>query len=237
MKVGVVTPYYGEPVEWLRACNDSVARQTHPCTHIMVADGAPFAEIDSWPADHIVLPENHDDFGSTPRLIGSNHAIALGCDAIAYLDADCWYREDHVATLVDLLISTGAGFASSGRMLCRPDGSVMRPCPEIDPDHFVDTNCMIVGRAGFPTVAMWGRIPSYGHVIGDRIMLHYFIESGIGRAHSPLPSVYYRAKRPGVYRAINEPIPEGLEVPPDYAAGHRQWEADGFPSLQWSAPK
>ena len=199
----------------------------------MVSDGAPSTEVASWSVDHIVLPSSHGDFGSTPRLIGSIHAISRGCDAIAFLDGDCWYRADHLESLVALASQTSAGFLSSGRMLCRVDGSNMRPCPEIDPEHFVDTNCMMVTRRGFPTLAMWVLMPSYGHAIGDRIMLYHFKQSGITRAHSGLPSVNYRAKHAGVYRSIGEPPPDALEQPPDYPEAHRRWEADGFPSLRW----
>ncbi|MCW9040229.1 MAG: tetratricopeptide repeat protein, partial [Rhodospirillales bacterium] len=45
VKVAVITPYYGEDLEILKRCHDSVATQTHPCTHFMVADGRPKAEI------------------------------------------------------------------------------------------------------------------------------------------------------------------------------------------------
>lgn len=41
MKIAVVTPYHGEPEEWLRQCHDSVRGQTMACQHIMVADGRP----------------------------------------------------------------------------------------------------------------------------------------------------------------------------------------------------
>jgi glycosyltransferase involved in cell wall biosynthesis len=232
MKIAVVTPYYNEPSNWLAACNESVRGQTHGCLHVMVADGAPRAEVDAFNADHIVLPRSHNDWGATPRLIGCYHAIGLGCDAVAFLDADCWYRRDHIESLVTLFSSTGASLVSSGRMLCRLDGSEMRACPLIDPEKFIDTNCMMVARQGFPVLAYWVLMPNYGHVIGDRIMLYHFKRAGLQHAHTGLPTVYYRAKNERLYGAIGEPAPVDLEPAPDYASAHRQWEAEGNPSLR-----
>jgi hypothetical protein len=77
-------------------------RQSHACLHVIVADGFPREEVVRWPADHVILPREHSDIGSTPRLIGCYHAIGLGYDAVAFLDADNWYRDDHVAALVRL---------------------------------------------------------------------------------------------------------------------------------------
>jgi len=53
MRVAVITPYCGEPIEFLQQCHDSVAAQTHPCLHVMVADGQPLVEIDDWDVDHV----------------------------------------------------------------------------------------------------------------------------------------------------------------------------------------
>ncbi|MEI9963395.1 MAG: glycosyltransferase [Caulobacteraceae bacterium] len=115
LRVAVVTPYFKEPLELLRQCHLSVARQTYPCLHVMVADGFPQAALDGWQIDHLTLPRPHGDIGSTPRLVGCYHAIGLGFDAVAFLDADNWYREDHVETLVRLHERTGAAS-------CRPAG-------------------------------------------------------------------------------------------------------------------
>ncbi|MDP9413866.1 MAG: hypothetical protein M3Q08_07205 [Pseudomonadota bacterium] len=71
MKVAVVTPYYREPLETLERCHESVRRQPHSCTHFMVADGHPRAEVNSWPdVQHFALPVSHGDYGNTPRSIG-----------------------------------------------------------------------------------------------------------------------------------------------------------------------
>jgi hypothetical protein len=227
LRVAVITPYFRESLDLLRRCHDSVAAQTHPAMHVMVADGHANAAVDGWPVEHVRLPRAHGDIGSTPRLVGCYHAIGLGVDAVAFLDADNWYRDDHVARLVALCERTGAAFVSSGRMLCRLDGSVMAPCPNTDPERFVDTSCMFFARRGFPVLAWWGLMPPYAHVIGDRVMLHYVKQAKLKRAHSPDPTVFYRCGRAGIYRRLGEPVPDGVTEPPDYASGLRQWVRDG----------
>ena len=71
--------------------------------HVLVADGCPQPKINQWQAEHVQLPRSHGDIGSTPRLIGCYHAIGLGVDAVAFLDADNWYREDHISNLLEAI--------------------------------------------------------------------------------------------------------------------------------------
>ena len=99
-RVAVITPYYKEPLAQLRQCHESVRAQSVPCLHVLVADGHRRRRINHWQAEHVRLPRSHGDIGSTPRLIGSYHAIGLGVDAVAFLDADNWYGPDHIANLL-----------------------------------------------------------------------------------------------------------------------------------------
>jgi len=231
VKVAVVTPYYQEPLEWLLKTHESVLAQSYACRHVLVADGFPRKELSGWDVDHVLLPKAHGDIGSTPRLIGAYHAIGLGFNAIAFLDADNWYAPDHIAGLVKLAQSVDAGFVSSGRWLCRIDGSLMKVCPNTNPDLFIDTNCMMFMRSAFPLLAQWVLMPSYGHVIGDRIMYHAVRQSGVRRAHSENPTVFYRCSKAGIYRVLGEPIPPGVVEPPNYSVAFRRWVEDGNPPL------
>jgi glycosyltransferase involved in cell wall biosynthesis len=231
MRVAVVTPYYREPLETLRHCQLSVARQTYPCSHVMVADGFPNPALDDWAIDHIRLPRPHFDIGSTPRLVGSYHAIGLAADAIAFLDADNWYRDDHIEKLVELHKRTGASFLSSGRMLCRIDGSVMAPCPHTDPEKFIDTSAMMFTRDAFFILAQWCLMPPYAHLIGDRVMLYHVKAAGVKRAHSGECSLFYRCCREGIYRDLGQAIPPGVSPMPNYTEAFSQWVASGFPAL------
>ena len=198
---------------------------------VMVADGYPLAALDEWDIDHVKLPRCHADIGSTPRLIGSVHAVGLGVDAVAFLDADNWYRPDHIEKALEVQRKAGADFVSTGRMLCRLDGSEFGPCPTTHPDRFIDTSCMMLMRGAFPLLSYWTLMPSYAHVIGDRVMLHHIRQSGVIRAHSPEPSVHYRCGKDGPYRYLGEPVPPGVVPPPDYATAEARWVADGYPPL------
>ena len=231
-RVAVVTPYYKESLALLEQCHESVINQSEPCLHVLVADGNPRPRINRWQAEHVRLPRSHNDIGSTPRLIGSYHAIGLGVEAVAFLDADNWYGPDHIASLLETMQKEHADFVSSNRTLCRLDGSVMGPCPLTDPERFIDTNAMLFGRGAFPQLHHWVLMPSYGHLIGDRVMLHHLKASGLRRCHVNQASVYYRCAKEGLYRQMGEEISEDVQGRPNYEASFQQWEDSGFPPLR-----
>jgi len=229
--VAVITPYFKEPLDLLWQCHRSVLAQDYPCLHVLVADGEPQAALDAWQAHHVVLPKAHGDIGSTPRLVGSFHAIGLGVEAVAFLDADNWLHPGHISRLMLARAETGAAFLSSSRMLCRLDGSVMGPCPLIDPKRFIDTNCMLFAKEAFSLLHHWVLMPDYGHLIGDRIMLHHVRNSGVKCQHVDEPSVFYRCGKPGLYRQMGEEPPVGIPARPDYEASFQRWLADGHSPL------
>lgn len=230
-RIAVITPYYSEDLGLLRQCHRSVLDQTMPCLHVLVADGRPRRRLSLWDAHHVVLPASHCDIGSTPRLIGAYHAIGLGVEAVAFLDADNWYAPDHIASLMSAREREGAAFVSSSRLLCRLDGSPMGPCPLTDPDRFIDTNCMLFGREAFPLLHHWVLMPDYGHLIGDRILLQHVHASGLPRCHVSAASVYYRCGKEGLYQQLGEPLPPGVSPRPDYESALDRWVADGHPPL------
>ena len=229
--VAVITPYFEESLDLLWQCHRSVLAQDYPCLHVLVADGKPRAAVDDWQAHHVVLPKAHGDIGSTPRLIGSFHAIGLGVEAVAFLDADNWFHPGHISALMRARAESGAAFLSSSRMLCRLDGSEMGPCPLIDPERFIDTNCMLFAKEAFHLLHHWVLMPDYGHLIGDRIMFHHVRESGVKCQHVNEPSVFYRCGKPGLYRQMGEEPPAGIPARPDYEASFQRWLADGNPPL------
>ena len=198
----------------------------------MVADGLPRSEVGSWDVEHVVLPRSHADYGSTPRLIGSFHAVGLGFDGIAFLDADNWYRPDHLQILLELHRRTGASFLSSSRLLCRLDGSVMGPCRTSDGEQFVDTSCMLLMRPAFGVLANWCLMPDYAQVISDRVFLYLAKAAALTFAHSPEASVYYRCSKAGAYKRFGETPPEGVRPPPDYSTAFQRWVAEGNSPLE-----
>ena len=90
---------------------------------------------------------------------------------------------------------------------------------------------MLFGKRAFHQLHHWVLMPSYGHLIGDRIMLNHVRRSNLQRHHLNQGSVFYRCAKEGLYRQMGEVIPEGVQPRPDYEASFRQWEADGQPPL------
>ena len=124
-----------------------------------------------------------------------------------------------------------ADFVSSSRTLCRLDGTVMGQCALTDPERFIDTNAMLFGRGAFPQLHHWVLMPSFGHLIGDRVMLHHLKASGLKRVHLNQASVFYRCAKEGLYRQMGEAVPAGVQARPDYEASFKQWEEAGYPKL------
>jgi len=221
MKVAVITPYYNTPDEWLHKCYESVKAQTHPCTHILVADGCSQNLPESWDVQHIRLPVNHADYGDTPRGVGSVLAISQGFDAIAYLDSDNWFYPEHISTLVDLHQKTGAAVITSARNLHRLDGSFLNKCPEVDGIKFVDTNCYFLTRPAFKLVQLWWliddiynlndvlKIGKNLHSIADKVIWSEVLFSKLSHAHSEKASVAYRTGFLSHYEMFGELSPAG----------------------------
>jgi glycosyltransferase involved in cell wall biosynthesis len=225
LKVAVVTPYYQERQDWLLHCHESVANQSYPCTHIMVADGFPNDMVARLGVLHIVLPRRHRDYGDTPRAIASLSAISLGFDAIAYLDADNWYYPDHIASLVDLHEKTRAAVCSSARHFHRTDGSLVGLCLNCDGESFVDTSCLFLTQPAFSIVPLWTLMPNYAHAIDDRVMWYYIKQSGLSRAHTGQPTLAYRMSNYGFYHSFGEePPPDVTKDGSDVTQALRLWE-------------
>ena len=211
MKVAVVTPYFNTRPEWLRQCHESVMAQTFPCTHILVADGRPLDMVDKFAAQHVRLSVNCDDYGNTPRGIGSVLAVSQGFDAIAYLDADNWFYPEHIATMVELQQNSGASVVTSARNLHRLDGSLLGLCPHVDGNSFIDTSCFFLTRTAFILLPVWWCIPSHLHAIGDRVLWGNVQYLKLSHAHSTSVTVAYRTAFIEHYQKFNETPPEGAK--------------------------
>jgi glycosyltransferase involved in cell wall biosynthesis len=213
MRAAVVTPYYNEPIEVLKRCHDSVLAQTHADTfHVMVSDGAPCDEIDSWSNVVHIRSSHNGDYGDTPRAIGALIASAKGADAITLLDADNWFDPDHVEKLSGLQRQTNAQVVTGTRTLIRMDGSVMGVCNESDGRNFNDTNCYLIMKDAFPVFGAWGfKDPKHG-IVGDRIFWNAIQRMGYRRSHCMEPTVNYMTSFAFHYQVYNEPIPEGAKI-------------------------
>jgi glycosyltransferase involved in cell wall biosynthesis len=209
MRVAVVTPYFRERDDVLRQCLDSVAAQTYPVAHILVADGFPSDWASRAVSHHIVLPgTGHADNGNLGRAIGSAIAVTEGFDAIALLDADNWYRPDHISSLVSLHQETKAALCTASRSLHRMDGSLLAAHDgESDGARFADTSCLLYLREAFALLPLWGQMPRQFGPICDRIMWAAIQSRKINTAHSGLPTVAFRSCYCNHYRQPGEVPP------------------------------
>ena len=158
MRVAVITPYFRESEDWLGQCHESVRAQSHPCTQIFVADGRPSRFVNELDAQHIVLRRGNGDFGDTPRALGALSAAGQGFDAVAFLDADNWFKPTHIESLVQLAEETGAAICTSSRAIYDPGGILLGPCPLNDGESHVDTNCYLMTRRAFAVILEWALI-------------------------------------------------------------------------------
>lgn len=214
LRVAVVTPYHREPAPLLEACLGSVRAQTHPVTHYLVADGFPSPIVAAAAVRHVVLPEAHGDYGDAARAVGAMTAIAEGCDAVAYLDADNWYDPDHVASLVQLHAAAAAPVCVASRSLHRLDGSLLDPQGEpADGRELVDTSCLFLSGPALRMALLWGFVPPHLHLVGDRIVWAALRALGVRIARLKRPTVHYRT-------AYGVHYEERGEAPPPGARGH-----------------
>jgi glycosyltransferase involved in cell wall biosynthesis len=231
MRVAVITPYYKEPIETLRACHESVAAQTYgDITHFMVADGFPQAEVDSWPVRHLKLPWNHGDYGDTPRAMAAMSANSQRFDAIAFLDADNWYDPEHIETLAGVQAATGAHVVTGTRRLIRPDGSVLGVCTQSDGVDFCDMNCFLFTRKAFGAIGAWAFKDPSASIVDDYVLWSIVKGSSLIRAHSSEPTVNYRTMWALTYIEHGEEPPPGARcmlTSPDgqYPKMFDYWEA------------
>jgi hypothetical protein len=208
MKVAVVTPYHRERPGMLRRCHESVLRQSVPVTHFLVADGEPQAELNGWQAQHIRLSRSHGDYGNTPRAIGAMSALNQGFDAIAFLDADNWYAEDHVASLSACCVEKKCAVAFSYRHLVLASGEIcpFEPTEDADDSH-VDTSCILITKGAAFLLPMWAMMDPALAAIGDRVMLALIRKTGVPHAWTRKRTLFYQTNVADHYRAMGKDPP------------------------------
>ena len=226
MQVGIVTPYYRETLDVLQKCHESVRSQTHACTHFMVADGFPRAEISGWEVQHIVLARSHADVGNTPRAIGSLSAMNQGFDAIAYLDADNWYYPHHVEAMIQLHQQTGAAVCTTRRTIHRQDESLMFVDRECDGVIHVDSSCYFLTREAFRILPIWAMMPQQLGPIADHVMLDIIRSLGLRCAHNSDPTVAFRTQYAAHYEFAGETPPAGMKTIAESIGKAMQWWAN-----------
>lgn len=228
MKIAVVTPYFEETLEELRQCHESVLAQTVQCTHFMVADGRPRAEVDGWEVRHVKLPVSHGN-GNTALGIGALLAAQEGFDAVAFLDADNWFYPEHLEKLVELHEKTLADVCIARRNMHRVDGSFMIEDGVSGGETLVDTSCYFVTRPAFSTLHYWARMIATG---ADRVYLKVLQSKGISLAVAEQPTLGYRTRWAAHYQSMGETPPEGSEAR-SQRARHAKALWGSLTPLQW----
>ncbi|SDZ60128.1 Glycosyl transferase family 2 [Jannaschia faecimaris] len=212
MRIAVVTPYYKETNEVLQRCHDSVLQQTIDCDHFLVSDGFPNTLAKEWAVKHFELSDAHGHGGNTPRVIGAISAFNQGYDAVAFLDADNWFKPDHLEKMVDLHCRTDAAVCTTGRSMHRADSSYMFDDDKNDGRTHVDTSCLFLTRSAKHVVAKWALLPPDLGGICDTIYWSSILSAGLTHAHLNTPTVCFYTSYEADYRRLGEPLPDDVKM-------------------------
>ena len=220
MKIAVITPYYKEPIAYLRKCYESVLSQGIKADHFFIADGFPNQELMSWDIKHISLSESHQDNGNTPRGIGAMLASAEGYDFITFLDADNWFHPNHIQSMVELWKKTQADVCCSFTSIHTLDGDEMVGLQASDQLTFqhVDTSCYFIHRNAFASLSVWLDMPKILSPVCDRIFLAGLKHKKYKIAFTQQRSVAFRSQYKADYLAAKlAPPPNAKESVTDEA--------------------
>lgn len=214
MRCAVVTPYHTEPLSMLRRAHDSVRSQGVAVTHVLVADGHPRDELDSWEAVHLRLPASHGDNGNTPRSAGARWALAQGFDQITFLDADNWYLKGHLPGLQALATATQADVLISGRVVVAPDGRRLPTAhhTSVRAGGHADTSTVLLQARGLSLADCWDQMPTKLSPMCDQVFCHAARARGLSFAQTPAETLVFTSRYSPHF------LSAGLAPPPDCRA-------------------
>ena len=219
LRVAVITPYYKETDDVLQKCHESVLSQTHPCTHVLVADGYPRQLFNiSGNTMHAILPQANSDNGNTPRAIGGIIADSAGFDAVAYLDADNWYEPDHINALLKSSQSEGGDLISCKRKFYDLAGTQLHVTEAAeDRNLHVDTSCWLIFRPAFSLLRSW-LMPKPLSPLCDRIFFKKVMNDRYSVTMTNHRTVAFRTQYADHYHAAGVPTPDGVRRGDWYSA-------------------
>lgn len=216
-RVAVVTPYYKEPDDEMRRMLACVAAQTMPCHHIVVSDGFPNPLARAPGVTHIELGAAHADNGNTPRYVGALVALALGYDAVAFLDADNWFEPKHVERLVEVQRKGGLGAVFSSRNVYLRDGTKVQGKFDDDrPGVHADTSCMLITRDCEYALHLWGQMPQEWSPACDRVVVSEL--NGQRIAWTTSRTMNFKSHYVFHYEVAGRPVPEDARKVPNKLA-------------------
>ena len=242
MNIAVVTPYFDESVDTLRRCHDSVVGQTLKARHLFVSDGRPNAELDHWDCGHLIIDGPNRDAGNLARGLGALQCATQGFDAIAFLDADNWYKPHHLANMAKIVEDYSVSVCAANRDIYRMDGSYIGTAPTPDAASAIDTNCFYLTQPAFALLPVWTALPaeqlssakqserkwSAGGLIGDRIFTFALNLFHISIAVTPEPTVCYTTKNASAYLYRQETPPSDAKDDQDLLEALNWWQAHSF---------
>ena len=210
--VAVITPYYKEPDEVLLQCHESVLKQAgdFKIKHFMIADGHPNSKVLSWDCNHTTLDESHSDNGNTPRAIGCLLAKNEGHNFISFLDADNWYHQNHINSLLQTFKNKKLPITTSFRTFHQQNGEQLNITEKgEDSLSHVDTSCILLHRSAFHLNAIWSEMPKQLSPICDRIFMAGIRHRQLRFASTMQRSVAFRTQYKDHY------VSAGLKPPSD----------------------
>ncbi len=196
-KIAVITPYNNEEFKIIKKANVSVFEQlgdNFVCDHIVIVDGHDeYNNLSNLKCHKIELGKKHKDNGNTPRSVGTNYAIDKNYDYIMYLDADNWFINNHIFSLLSLLKNQTA-IACSYRKFYTMDEKLMSYIEDEDclNKKFVDTSCYLIPSNFFDSINIWHLIPKETSQWCDRIFYFNLLKNKCPIKYSELHTVAFR---------------------------------------------
>lgn len=223
-KIAVITPYHQEPEQMLWQCHKSVLNQQGDFTahHFMIADGFPREQLKNWQCKHSTIHQSHNDNGNTPRAIGSLLAESENYDFITFLDADNWYHNGHLESLIQLQRKTKKPIITCFRTFHLPDGRTLQiQDHEEESLTHVDTSCILLHKKAFKLNYLWSAMPKQMSCICDRIFRSGILHHRYETASTKLRSVAFRTQYSSHYIQAGLLPPKHAKTPDNLAPSHR----------------
>ncbi len=226
-RVAIVTPYYRIEPEKLQRCCESVATQTWPCDHFLVADGEPQTLPTGLNLTHVVLPFNVGNTGATPRALGAQLAMVQGYDAVAFLDADNWFDASHIEQAVTAMEAENADVVFARRHLVFADGEVLQANdPQDVMDGHVDTNCYVLSKRVAYLLGLWALYPREFGSGEDRYIKKIMDAHKVRAVRLPEKTVWYETHWGRHYKMANKKPLAPVRKPERTIA--RNWDEELF---------
>jgi len=223
MRIMVITPTTGK--DTLKDAVESVANQTIPVEHLLVADGKDATNNPHFfsSVHRIVLPENVGANNWYGHRVYAAMPLMVNADYILFLDEDNWYEPNHVETMINKIKSKDLMWSYSLRRICDERGQYVcdDDCESLGRypafyDHllnFVDTNCYCFKREYLVNIAhafygQWGADRQFYKAAAKH--LPSFGCTGEATVNYRAPERLFEMFREGneqMKKAYNQPLP------------------------------